>query len=452
VTDVDLLALARSVAGAARTGEQIEAYVVHSRNVDVNAFEGEVESLETSEIQGVGVRVIVDHRQGYAWAGSLDPDVVADTLADARDNAAFGAPDESYGLVGPDQFAGIDPPELDLWHEELLRVPTADKVALAIELEAATKRLDSRIRALRSASYGDAASESAVSNSLGVEVATRRTVCSCSAYAMAGDDNDTQTGAGFSIGRSFGDLDVDEAARDAAERAIRLLGARQPPSRRLPVVLDPHVTRSLLALIGSALSAEAIQKGRSLFVGREGEEVAAPRVTLVDDPTLAESFGASTHDAEGVPTRRLELVVGGRLDAFLHNAYTARRGDTATTGSAVRGGFKSPPGVGARALHLVPGELSAEAIMASVPEALFVQSVSGLHSGTNIVSGDFSVGAEGLMIREGEFAEPVREITIASTLQRMLHDIVHIGSDLEWLPGGAAGMTLLLAEMSVAGK
>ena len=189
-----------------------------------------------------------------------------------------------------------------------------------------------------------------------------------------------------------------------------------------------------------------------MFVGREGEDVAAPGITLVDDPTLVDAFGAASHDAEGVPTRRLELIGRGRLDAFLHNVYTARRGGTTSTGSAVRGGFKSPPGVGARALHLAPGQLTAEEILASVPEALFVQSVSGLHSGTNTVSGDFSVGAEGLMVRGGELAEPVREITIASTLQRMLHDIVHIGADLEWLPGGAAGMTLLLGEMSVAGR
>ncbi len=132
---------------------------------------------------------------------------------------------------------------------------------------------------------------------------------------------------------------------------------------------------------------------------------------------------------------------------MLHRAPRRRR----TTGSAVRGGFKSTPGVGARALHLVPGDLTPEEILASVPEALYVQSVSGLHSGTNPVSGDFSVGAEGLMVRGGEFAEPVREITIASTLQRMLHDVVEIGSDLDWLPGGAAGMTLLLGEMSIAG-
>ncbi len=452
MSGVDLLELARSVAGSARAGEQIEAYAVRSRDVDVNAFEGDVESLATAEIEGVGVRVIVDHRQGYAWAGSLDADVVADTLADARDNAAFGARDEFYGLASPEEFVGIDATELDLWREELLTVPTADKVALAIELEAATKAIDPRIRGLRSASYGDTAAESAIVTSLGVEVITRRTVCSCSAFAMATDGDETQTGGGFSMGRAFTDLDLGKAAHDAAERSVRLLGATQPPSRRLPVVLDPQVTRSLISLIGSALSADAMQRGRSMFVGHEGEDVAAPGVTLVDDPTLVEAFGAASHDAEGVPTRRLELVGHGRLDAFLHNVYTARRGGTASTGSAVRGGFKSTPGVGARALHLVPGELSAHEILASVPEALFVQSVSGLHSGTNTVSGDFSVGAEGLMVRGGEFAEPVREVTIASTLQRMLHDIVHIGADLEWLPGGAAGMTLLLGEMSVAGR
>ena len=141
----------------------------------------------------------------------------------------------------------------------------------------------------------------------------------------------------------------------------------------------------------------------------------------------------------------------GRLAGFLHNVYTGRRSGRSTTGSAVRGGFKSPPGVGPRALHLVPGTLTPEELLASVPEALYVQSISGLHSGTNPVSGDFSVGADGLMVRGGELAEPVREVTIASTLQRMLHDVVQIGNDLVWLPGGGAGMTVLLGEMSMAG-
>ncbi|HEY7136632.1 MAG TPA: TldD/PmbA family protein, partial [Acidimicrobiia bacterium] len=428
--------LARRVAGAARDGEQVEAYVVRSRDTDVKVFDGEVESLSVAEVSGVGIRVVADHRQGYAWAGSLDDDVVAETLADARDNASFGEPDDEFGLATPSDFAGLEPISLDLWRDELLQVPTDEKVRIALELEAATKAADSRVRGVESASYGDAAIEAAVATSTGIEASARRTACSCSSFAMAGEGIATQTGYGFSVGRRPADLELATAARVAADRATRLLGAAQPPSRRLPVIFDPLVTASLLGLVGAATSGEAVLKKRSLFVGRDGEQVAAPAVTIVDDPTLADAYGASTHDAEGVPTRRNELIVGGVLKMFLHNVYTARRAGLTTTGSAVRG-FKSTPGVGARALHLLPGTLSPEEIFSSVPEALYVQSVSGLHSGTNPVSGDLSVGATGLMVRDGAFAEPVREITVASTIQRMLLDVAAVGSDLTWLPGGA---------------
>ena len=450
----ELLDIAQRVVDAAAPGEQVEAYVLRTHETDVHVFGGEVESLSVAEIEGVGVRMIVDGRQGYAWAGTLDADVVAETLAEARDNATFGAPDEHYGLASPADFAGVAAPALDLWRDDLLAVPAADKVDLALALEAAVLRADPRVRGVESTSYGDAAAEAAIANSLGVAVTTRRTTASCAAFAMAGEGTATQTGSGFTAGRTLADLDPESAARDAAERAVRLLGAQQVPSQRIPVIFDPLVTRSLLALVGGALSGEAITRGRSMFVGRDGEEVAGPGITLVDDPTEPLAFGAATHDSEGVPTRRVDLITGGVLTGHLHNVTTARRagGGAGTTGSAVRGGFKSPPSVGARALQLLPGELSPQQIFASVPEALYVQSVSGLHSGTNAVSGDFSVGAVGLMVRDGAFAEPVREVTIASTLQRMLHDIVHVGADLTWLPGGAVGMTLLVGEMSLAGS
>jgi PmbA protein len=204
-------------------------------------------------------------------------------------------------------------------------------------------------------------------------------------------------------------------------------------------------------VLSAALNGEAALKGRSLFLDREGQTVAAPEVQLVDDPTDPRGLGASTHDAEGVPTRRNGLIVDGVLQGFLQNVYTGRRSGVGTTGSAVRG-FTSTPGVGVRALRLEPGAKSAEAIMATVPEALYVQSVSGLHSGTNPISGDFSVGAEGLMVRGGDFAEPVREVTVASTLQRMLLDIAEVGADLTFLPGAVAGMTVLLSEMTVSGE
>jgi PmbA protein len=193
-------------------------------------------------------------------------------------------------------------------------------------------------------------------------------------------------------------------------------------------------------------------KGRSLFAGREGEAVAVPFLSLVDDPTEPEAWGAGSYAAEGLASRRNVLIADGVLQGFLHNSYTGRRCGVPSTASAVRGGYRSTPGVGSRALSLTAGDRSQEQLMADVGDGLLVQSVSGLHSGANPISGDFSVGVEGLLFRDGAPAEPVREATIASTLQRMLLDLVAVGGDLEWLPGGAAGMTLVIADVQLSGS
>ena len=446
----ELLDIARRVAATAGSGEQVEAYVVRSRETEIEVFGGEVESLTTAVVEGIGVRVVVDHRQGYAWAGSFEPSVVEETLRDARDNAAFGEPDEWYALASPADANGVIAPTLNVWRGELGAVPTDQKVRVALELERATKAADARIRNVESAGYGDALSEAAIANSLGVAAEQRRTTCSASSVAIADDGSGPQTGYGFVAGRALADLDLESVPRDAAMRACRLLGARPIAGRRIPVILDPLVTRSVLGVLSSAFNGESVLKGRSLFTGRQGEPIAATRVTVLDDPTDPRALGAATHDSEGVPTRPITLIANGVLQGFLQNVYTGRRSGAGTTGSASRG-YTSTPGVGVRALRLEPGDHSPEEIMASVPEALYVQAVSGLHSGTNPISGDFSVGAEGLMVRGGDFAEPVREVTIASTLQRMLLDVADVGADLTFLPGAVAGMTLLLGGMTISG-
>ena len=446
----DLLEIASRIAADARPGEQLEAYVVRSRETEVEVFGGEVESLTTASTAGIGVRVIVDHRQGLAWAGSLDDDVIRETVHEARDNAQFGEPDEFYGLASPADADGVKPPQLDLWRAELADVPTEHKVALALDLERATKAADSRIRNVESASYGDALTEAALANSLGITAQTRRTMCSASAVAIADDGSGTQTGYGFEASRTLADLDLEKIPRDAATRACRLLGAKPVPSRRVRVVLDPLVTRAVLGVLSSAFNGESMLKGRSLFMGRAGESVGAPHVQLLDDPTDPRALGASEFDGDGVPTRRNPLIVDGVLQGFLHNVYTGRRSGVGTTASATRG-LGSTPGVGVRALRLEPGPKSPEEILRDAGDALYVQSVSGLHSGTNAISGDFSVGAEGLLVHDGTLGAPVREVTIASTLQRMLLDITDIGNDLTFLPGAVAGMTLCIGEMTLSG-
>ena len=192
-------------------------------------------------------------------------------------------------------------------------------------------------------------------------------------------------------------------------------------------------------------------KGRSLFADRLGDEVASPVVTLVDDPTDPAAFTATETDGEGLATRRNSLITDGVLQRFVHNAYTARRSGTTSTGSAVRSGFKSTPGVGCMATSLRPGSASQSELVALVGDGLLVQDVSGLHSGVNPVSGDFSTGAEGLRIRGGAVAEPVREFTIASTLQRMLTGVRAVGNDLQWLPMSASGVSLVIDEVTISG-
>ncbi len=444
----DLLDVADRLVAMAGGDEQLEAYVARSTDTQVRIYEGEVEQLAVADTQGVGVRIVRDGRQGFAYCGSFDPAALAETVSEARDNATFAEPDEAAGLAEPD---GVEPVELDLWRPGLASVPTADKIALAVELERAVLAADPRISGVESCDYADGLGETAVATTTGIRRTSRATAAELVVYSLAAEGDETQTGFGFSLGRSFDDLDVSAAARDAADRAVRMLGATKPRSERVTVVLDPWVTAQLLGIVAGTLGAEEVIKSRSLFAGREGEQVASPLVTLVEDPTDARSWGAGPHDAEGLATRRVPLIAAGVLDGFVQSSWTARRLGTASTGSAVRGGFKSTPTAGCRAVAVTPGPTDPAALLAGVADGVLVQEVSGLHSGVNPVSGDFSTGAEGLRIRGGEVAEPLREFTIASTLQRLLHDVEAVGSDLTWLPMSAAGVTLVVGDVAVSG-
>jgi len=446
--------LASSVVEQAQPGEGMEVYVTRGTENEVRAYDGAVESLTSADSSGVGIRVVLDgpegegSRLGFAWAGSLDPSVVQAALGDARDNARYATPDPDVALAEPD---GVSPVEQDLWDEGVIVTPMDDKIALALELERATRAADPRVRQVSSADYSDGRVEVALASTTGIRSEARRTTAFLSVDAIAGEGTDSQTGTGFSVGRSPAQLDPEVAMAEAVLRSTRLLGAQKARSGRCTVVFDPRVVSTLLSVVASALSGEAVVKGRSFFVGRIGESVAQAGVTLTDDPTDSRAFSASSYDGEGLACRRNVLISDGRLEMFVYDSVSARRAQTRSTGSAVRGGFAGTPSAGCRALVLSPGTMTADEVLAAVGEGLYVQSVTGIHSGVNPVSGDFSVGAEGLLIKGGSLAEPVREVTVASTLQRMLQSVVAIGGDLRWLPGVAAGQTRAIGDMQLSG-
>jgi PmbA protein len=448
VSDDGLLALARSAVGAARPGEELEAYAARHRTTQIEAYQGAVERLTSAETQGLGVRVITDGRLGYAWAADPGLDDVGGLVDQARANAASAAPWE--GNVLPD--AEPIPPLEGVYLPDIETTPPTEKVRLALDAERMTKESDARVRAVPQAAYGESVGHEAVASTKGVEALGVAGACWSVAVALAGEGDETQTGWSIGFARRAGDLDVEGMAREASDRACRLLGARKPKTERLPVIFDPWTAADLLGILAAALNAESVLKGRSLFIGKTGETVASDVFTLTDDGRDVRGAGATPFDAEGLPTRRTPVIEGGVLKGFLHNASTAARMGTRSTGNALRGGYKSTPGVGPNVFVLAPGDDPPEKLLARAGRGLYVQDLEGVHSGVNPISGDFSVGVTGLMVEGGALAQPVREATVASTLLDILNSIEAVGSDLRYLPtGGVAAPTVLIGEMTVSG-
>jgi PmbA protein len=443
----ELLTIAERVVAMAKPGEQVEAYVSRGLSTEVRVYEGEVEHFVSAQSEGIGIRVIKDGRTGTSYCGTLDASQIAEVLAEARDNLGYGEPDEWSGLAEPDGVAVV--PQ-SLWDDSLENTTTARKIELAKLLEKLTLAGDSRVR-VDDSNYSDAFGEAAVATTTGIRVAGRENGCYLSVGTLADDGDETQTGFGFAVGRNVEELDLERAAREAVDRATRLLGATKPESRRITVVLDPFVTAQFLSIIGGTLNGESVVKGRSLFANRIGEAVANPLLTLVDDPTNPLAYTATDIDGEGLAARRNALIQDGVLQKFVQSSYSARRMGMAPTGNGLRGGYGGSPSAGCLALQIVPGLRSQAEIVAGIDDGILIQQVQGLHSGVNAVSGDFSTGAAGLLIKNGTVGAPVREFTIASTLQKMLLDIAEVGGDLEWLPMSATGVSLVIHDVTMSG-
>jgi PmbA protein len=439
----------RAVEAATGAGAtDAEAWVEEGTSRRIRVYEGEVESLSDAGGRGVGVRAFVDGRSGYAYGTDLSDPGITEVASAARAAAEAADPDEHGGL--PDEFGttpvdGLASPALREWSTER-------KVELALAVERAA-RARPGVTQVENAIYSDADGTVALANSRGFSAGYDATQAWAYASAFAGEGADLMTGLGVALARDPEALDPEAIGAEAADRALALVGARQPESRRCPVVLDAFVAASFAGFIGSMLSAEAVQRGRSLFAGREGDEIADAAVALTDDPTDPGGPSSSPFDGEGSPTRRTPLIGDGRLLTYLFDVRTARRAGRATTGNATRGSYRSAPSVGTTNLVLEPGSQDLDGLLRAAGEGLFVTDVAGLHSGVNPVSGTFSVGASGRLIENGEPGTPVRELTIASDLVSMLQAVREVGSQGRWVPfgGSVKAPPILVGEMAISG-
>jgi PmbA protein len=440
----------RAVEGAVAAGaSDAEAWAEESTSRRVRVYAGEVESLSDAGGRGIGVRAFAGTRAGYAYGTDLSDEGVAETARAAREAAELADEDEYEGLpeeLGTSDVDGLASSGFADW-------PTERVVELALAVDRAA-RAPEGVTQVENSVYSDGRGSVGLANSRGFAASYESTQAWAYSSAFAGEGADLMTGLGIGMGRDPAALDPEAIGTEAAERALALVGARQPASRRCPVVLDSFVAASFVGFIGSMLSADAVQRRRSLFAGREGDEVAGPVLRIADDGTDPDGPASAPFDGEGTPTRRTALIEDGRLLGFLYDSRTARRAGRSTTGNASRGSYRTPPSVGTSNLIVEPGDRDLAGLVAEAGEGLYVTDVAGLHSGVNPVSGTFSVGASGRLIENGRLGTPVREITIASDLVSMLKSVRSTGSEARWVPfgGSVKAPPLLVAEMAVSGS
>lgn len=443
-------ALAKNVMQRAlkRGAKQAEVFLQVGRSADVRVRDGEIEDLTQATSKGLGVRVFVKNRLGFVWTSDFNS-AGLDTLIDrAIALAEMSAANPHNGLPDKDLFKQY-PDVGELFDEKVANLPPDWKIKSAIEMEKVIKAHDPRITAMDSVGAGESVSEVYLATSAGMSGGYQGTSVYLYASPVASENGQLQTSYWYDAKRFFEDLDQPElVAKKAAQRAVRLLGAKKVKSQKCPIVLDPTMAAGFVASIAGAANGDAVFKKASFLASKLGQKIAPAHVSIIDDGLRKRGLATSPFDGEGVPTRRTSLVENGVLKAFLYDAFTARKAKTKSTGNASRG-YRSLPAIGVNNLVLEPGQKSPEEIIKEIPNGFYVTAMLG--HGANTVTGEYSRGANGLWIENGELTRPVQEVTVAGNLNDMLMQLDAIGSDLTF-HGSTGASTIRFKELTVSGE
>ena len=428
-----------------------EVFVSSSEAFSVSVYDGKVEDLRVETRSGIALRGLLNGQMGYAATEAEGTEAYEELVRAALENAQL--------LESRDEQFLYDGEEALTWtravDESLLSVSAEEKIALAREMERLCKAADSRVTRATTCEVGTVLSNCTILNTEGL----RRTFSDGMAYAAAepvlSDGTQQYSGISFGFSRSFADLSAEEIAREAVEKAAATIGAVSMPSGSVPVVLAPGAVRTLLSTFGGVFSAESCQRGLSLLAGKEGETIAAPVVTLLDDPSDGLGLAGRPFDGEGVPTRKKAVIDKGVLTTLLYNLKTAHKAGKTSTGNASRPSHLATVGTAPTNFYIAPGDNAPEALYAAAGEGVRIDELQGAHAGANPISGDFSLAAKGVRIRGGKLAEPVNQITVSGNFYRLLEGVAAVGSDLNFGVPGAAAMgapSLLVNGLSIAGK
>jgi PmbA protein len=422
-----------------------EVFLESNRNLSINVLKSEIETIEEASSQGVGFRVFIDGKMGFSHCNDLSNKSLDDTISRAVAFARLSTPDENNILADDKGFTEI----ADLFDPAIATESMDKKIKMALDLEKLAMK-DPRITKSSGAGYGEGESEIFIGNSAGLLKTYKSSGCSVGVSVVAEKGDQKNTGNEYCSRVFFSDLvPLEEIAAIASKKALRLLDPVMIKTQKASVIFDPDVARSLLGGIITGINGERVLQGASFLKDYLNKQFASPLLTMIDDGTRPKSPGSAPFDGEGVPTMKNTLVENGILKCFIYNTKAAKRAGVISTGNASRGGFSSLPGIGTHNVYVTPGKQSRNEIIAATQKGLLLLEVTGY--GIDPVSGNFSGGASGLWIENGEIVHPVKGVTIAGRAFDILNDIDMMGDDLDMNRTNTAP-TFRVSSMQIGGK
>ncbi len=436
--------------------DQWEIFAARSVENEIDIFGQKIETLSFSDSTGIGIRIFRDRSIGYAYTAVLDDYAVEDTIDRAIANSLVTKKDRlNYLPAEDDQRYRNNLFDRDtLFSKDFRQVSIGRKIEMAMELEELTRNADKRITGVSDASYNDSMSHACIINSSGFSGKYSTTIAMVYASAISRESGDTSTGEYFGIARDPAGLDIKDVAVNAARRSTAILGGRKIRSGKMDIILDPMTSAQFLSVIASSLSADAVQKSKSLFKDKIGQKLFGMDIDIFDDGTLPEGLASRPFDGEGVIKGKTPVFKDGVLETFLYDTYTARKDKTLSTGNAVRASYRSTPTVGLSNFYISPGKNDPADMIGAVDRGFYIMDIIGLGSGTNPISGQMSVGAKGLMIEKGRLTHAVKEVTIAADILGFLSSFRMLGDDLQFVPGSGymGSPSAMLENISISGK
>jgi PmbA protein len=427
-----------------------DVYVVSTVGFNTMVRLGKIERLQQSINKGLGLRVIKNGAMANTFTTDFADRAVKDLAKDTMQIVQVSNADKNNGLA-PKEMLGSYDGKLMLFDPSIAKLTPEKKIEMARAAEEAGMKFDKRIKNANGTSWNDSQSQVTLANSDGFVGQYQGTSASLSCSLLAEDEDGTkQTDGHFTFGRFLSSLaDPKLIGEEAGRRVVRKLGGRKVKSAVVPVVLDPRVASFMLGDIFGAATGGSIYRRMSYLVDKVGQQVTSPMITIVDDAIMADGVASRPFDAEGVKSSSVVVIEKGVLKQYVCDSYAARRLNLKPTGNAARS-YQGNPNTGSSNLYIKNGDTSPADIIKSVKNGLYLDRVGG--QGMNSTTGDFSMGANGQWIENGEITHAVQEITVAGNILKVLSNVKAVGNDMNFKLGTTAAPTLLIGEMTVGGE